>query len=171
MTARLAEMVRPNPLVLFDQELSVLSRNQRRPTPRESMQCQQDIFIGIFFDGTGNNKYRDTGSFKHSNVARLYEAYAGTAFAETPSLGPGGGGNKTADLPPAWPATLPAAERPYYRKLYIPGLGTPFPELGDTSPALGAGFALYGEKRLDWTLLQLANPVHAALTGGQPAPL
>ncbi len=131
------------------------------------MQCQQDIFIGIFFDGTGNNKYRDTGGFKHSNVARLYEAYAGTAFAESPSLGPGGG-SKTADLAPAWPATLPAAERPYYRKLYIPGLGTPFPELGDTSPALGAGFALYGEKRLDWTLLQLANHVHAALLGGRP---
>ncbi|MFC3531098.1 T6SS phospholipase effector Tle1-like catalytic domain-containing protein [Vogesella facilis] len=166
MTARFAEYCRSSPLKLEDEEVLVARRNERRPSPRESLTCQQDIFIGVFFDGTGNNKYRDTAYFKHSNVARLYEAYAGAAFAETPSLGKGGGA-KAPDLPPVWPRALPAEERPYYRKFYVPGLGTPFPELGDESPGFGGGFALYGDDRLDWALLQLANHVHAALLGGK----
>jgi hypothetical protein len=52
-----------------------------RPSPR-SLACSGQVFVGIFFDGTGNNedadytKVKDKPSEqKHSNVVRLYHAY------------------------------------------------------------------------------------------------
>ena len=105
MTARFTEPCRNNPMELRDEEKIAAYRSKHRPTPRESLQCQQDIYIGVFFDGTGNNKYRDTTGFSHSNVARLYEAYSGLAFSDMPSLGKGG--KPVGDLPTAWPQGLP----------------------------------------------------------------
>ena len=37
--------------------------------------CEQRLVLGIFFDGTGNNRDADLPRFAHSNVARLYAAY------------------------------------------------------------------------------------------------
>jgi hypothetical protein len=37
--------------------------------------CETSICIGMFFDGTNNNKDVDYPSKSHSNVARLYDAY------------------------------------------------------------------------------------------------
>lgn len=37
--------------------------------------CEVRAHIGVFFDGTGNNRYRDEPRRSDSNVARLYRAY------------------------------------------------------------------------------------------------
>jgi len=37
--------------------------------------CECIINIGIFFDGTDNNKDRDVVDRAHTNIARLYELY------------------------------------------------------------------------------------------------
>ena len=37
--------------------------------------CLQDIFLGIFFDGTNNHTFRDTSNDSPSNVARLHESF------------------------------------------------------------------------------------------------
>ena len=37
--------------------------------------CEQRLVLGIFFDGTNNNRDADLPRFAHSNVARLYAAY------------------------------------------------------------------------------------------------
>ena len=46
--------------------------------PKEKLdcaRCEQRLVLGIFFDGTGNNRDADLPRFAHSNVARLYAAY------------------------------------------------------------------------------------------------
>jgi hypothetical protein len=39
--------------------------------------CKTNVNIGIFFDGTNNNRLRDMPALAHSNVARLSDAYRG----------------------------------------------------------------------------------------------
>jgi hypothetical protein len=133
----------------------------------QTSKCEEDIFLGFFFDGTNNNKYRDTPAFASSNIARLYEVYPGHPTVAQLQLGEVG--TPTPDLPPAWPNRVAAEARPYYRKTYVPGVGTPFIELGDsgteTDETLGLAMAAHGQARIDWALLQVGNHVAAALLG------
>ena len=90
------------------------------PTKKPGMpDCSQTIWVSIFFDGTGNNLILDTPKLKHSNVARL-------------SL------------------THPRkSESSGQLAIYIPGLGTPYPEIGEYgTSATGLGFGASGEKRI-----------------------
>lgn len=127
----------------------------RQLSPRESLQrikalactlpadgkprCSGQVHVGMFFDGTGNNKQLDYDSLppekrKHSNVVKLYLAHR-----DSPLDG--------------------------YFKHYIPGVGTPFPQIGDTNrpdggwPG-GSAFAEKGEHRIVWGLMQLLNSVN-----------
>jgi hypothetical protein len=34
--------------------------------------CSQSLWLSLFFDGTGNNRFVDTPRSKHSNVARFF---------------------------------------------------------------------------------------------------
>lgn len=99
----------------------------------DASSCEMWLQIGIFFDGTGNNRYRDEGKLAHSNVARLYKTYPGAAL-------------------------------PGCHAIYIPGLGTPFPEVGeDEDTTLGGAFAMGGDSRLAYTLLQVFNAISQSL--------
>ena len=40
-----------------------------------SNECTFNMNVGLFFDGTDNNMYRDRGNLRHTNVARLFDAY------------------------------------------------------------------------------------------------
>lgn len=40
-----------------------------------SNECTFNMNVGLFFDGTNNNMYRDRGNLGHTNVARLFNAY------------------------------------------------------------------------------------------------
>ena len=85
--------------------------------------CKQILWLSFFFDGTGNNHDADTGMRKHSNVARLFRAHKKTS-----------------------------PEKGIY-SVYIPGIGTYFPEIGDDGgSALGLGCGAMGEERLDFAL-------------------
>lgn len=46
-----------------------------QPLPLQASSCEKLIQVGLFFDGTNNNRYHDKASFGDSNVARLYEMY------------------------------------------------------------------------------------------------
>lgn len=121
----------------------------------KSSECQGQIHVNLFFDGTGNNRdwngvfvnnppktrstQTQTARNGHSNVARLYDA----AFHE-PENG--------------------------LFKIYVPGVGTPFPEVGDNSQegsARGAGAALYGADRIHWAIIEVINAVHIYLAGAR----
>lgn len=125
-----------------------------------STKCEGQVFVGIFFDGTGNNMdidyYGGDGSNtkgegrqalppekrKHTNVVKLLQAY-------------------------------PYQPQKGYISIYLPGVGTPFPEIGDSNtplqdswfPNLGAAAAAKGQHRILWALLQLLNAPHQYVRG------
>jgi hypothetical protein len=81
--------------------------------------CSQTVWISVFFDGTGNNRAHDTPRSKHSNIARLFLTH-----------------------PENDDSTGKYA-------IYVPGLGTPYPEIGETSYSnSGLGVGAGGEARL-----------------------
>ena len=97
--------------------------------------CVGQVFVGIFFDGTGNNKKLDFDEpppekRKHTNVVKLFQA-----FPDVPGRG--------------------------YFPFYVPGVGTPFPEIGEmAASANGARFALRAEDRIIWAFTRLINAPH-----------
>lgn len=110
--------------------------------------CEVDLQIGIFFDGTGNNQDWDDAdgcepglgagmtqrlARKDSNVARLFRAYP----------------DKPDDAK---------------FRLYIPGVGTPCPAIGEDSyatfgPSMGRG----GDGRMNYALLSVLNFIYQSI--------
>lgn len=85
--------------------------------------CKQILWISFFFDGTGNNLQADIGILKHSNVARLFRAHKDS--------------NEVDGI----------------FSIYIPGIGTYFPEIGDDGgDVFGLGCGAMGEARLNYAL-------------------
>jgi hypothetical protein len=83
----------------------------------------KDLWLTFFFDGTGNNLEADQGTDEHSNVARLYRAHEEDD-----------------------------EEKGVFR-VYIPGIGTRFAEIGDPGDEMtGNGFGARGEARLQWAM-------------------
>lgn len=103
----------------------------------DAMHCLGRLSLGIFFDGTGNNEQADFREQKFSNVARLYHAYPD---------------NQTNNY----------TDKIY--KYYIPGVGTPFKEIGDSGKGvdkiMGMAAAAMAEQRIIWGLIQVINGVH-----------
>ena len=113
---------------------------------KDPAQCQGQVYVSLFFDGTGNNMdwedpelggVKHVDANKHSNVARLYNARH----------------NKPEDG---------------FFSYYIPGVGTPFKEIGDTGKInrfLGRAAGYMGADRINWGILQILNAVHRYQTG------
>lgn len=102
--------------------------------------CCRSLHISLFFDGTGNNEENDTRIAKPShptNIAKLYHA------------------------------TYENAESDGYFRYYIPGVGTPFPKIGEMDYSNdGLAFAAGGEDRINWALLRLVDALTYAVTKG-----
>jgi hypothetical protein len=94
--------------------------------------CQQALWLTFCFDGTGNNEEIDSPTHEHSNVARLYRAMP-------------------KDKPEAGLLTF-----------YIPGIGTPFREIGDKGGDWKAAVAWGGQARLDWAWARLEEQIAKA---------
>ena len=95
-------------------------------------ECQKALSIGLFFDGTRNNRAPYTKALGYSNIARLYTAY-------------------------------PQMHQEGIFKTYIPGVGTPFPEIGELEHrTMGSAFALGGTERVLYAIFSLCNSVHGA---------
>lgn len=107
--------------------------------------CSRPIWVGMFFDGTNNNKKRDQEQVaqpdkrSHSNVVVLHDTFRDDA-------------------------------KNGYFKNYIPGVGTPFEQIGEmTESADGKAMAYGGEARIYWAMIQLYNAIHrAAGSSGHP---
>lgn len=151
-----------NPKRCFSvKELQLL---EKQYAPREAVplcqpgkSCENNLFLGFFFDGTRNHYAlsEEEGSHTHSNVARLYDAYPGRRIAPA----------RVIKAAAPWPNE--AAFNNYLR-IYTPGVGTPFEEIKDSGEGLdatmGAATARWGERRLVWALCQAINAVHLYLT-------
>ena len=88
--------------------------------PDDCVTCGHQMFVGVFFDGTDNNMDRDKPKGAHTNVVRLYDAYPQIALNDR------------------------------FYKIYFPGVGTPFKEIGETeADAKGSSFGTMGLLRIN----------------------
>lgn len=102
--------------------------------------CRRRFWLTFFFDGTGNNMDADLVFFKHSNVARLYRAHK------------------------------PTSKKDGVLSVYIPGVGTYFPEIGDKGGStLGLGCGAMGDARLDFAVEQFDDFLNAPLKQAKSA--
>jgi hypothetical protein len=105
--------------------------------------CTGQIFLGVFFDGTGNNRDIDLPLNSQSNIVRLWSVHRDNSARLTVS-------------PPVM-----------WSRIYIPGVGTPFEELGErTGSVTGNAMANGGQARIFWGLVQTLNTIHRYLTSG-----
>lgn len=100
--------------------------------------CEMNINLGIFFDGTNNNRDADKPDLKHTNVVRLWETYKDE---------------------PAWG---------YYRLYVpgVGTEFRDVRERGTS--IWGAGFGEGGEARVLYALLAVLNAIHRAACDDQP---
>ena len=113
---------------------------RRASRQNKSNPCCKSVHISLFFDGTNNNDSKDSSATPPhpSNVAKLYHACA--------------------------PENRRANEQGFYA-FYIPGVGTPFPQIGTYDYySSGLQFAVGGEDRINWGLVQLCNALTHTVT-------
>lgn len=100
--------------------------------------CEGNVHVGMFFDGTNNNRDADRPKLAHTNVVRLCDAYP-----DDPQKG--------------------------YLRYYIPGVGTAFPEIGETGESsLGNGFGIGCEERVLYALLCVFDALHKSAFDNAP---
>ncbi|QUY50013.1 DUF2235 domain-containing protein [Serratia plymuthica] len=128
--------------LLYRQELCLAAGRRVAPP------CCKTLHISLFFDGTGNNLNNDLllSNPKHpTNIARLFRATIGTGTA----------GGVPANDQSALLDAVEEGEGKYF-KFYIPGVGTPFPEVNDPDySTMGLVGATKGEERINWALLRI----------------
>ena len=141
------------PPTAIDKAIAASLQLQEFPVPNAA-ECEGDLHIGVFFDGTNNNKEVDYGpednpkpflERSHTNVVRLYNVF--------PDEG----------LPARQKSKSDDDKNQFYR-IYVPGVGTKFKEIGDSGEGwesdLGGGTGFGGEARLLWAMMQVLNAVH-----------
>jgi len=131
-----------------------LAANRRVVRP-----CCKTLHVSLFFDGTGNNLNYDlyTANPAHpTNIARLFRAAIGQGYAA-------GTGNNNQTL-----VDMDGSAGNQYYKYYIPGVGTPFPEVMDLDFSTdGLAMASGGEDRINWGLLRLIDALRRTLGKGK----
>lgn len=104
--------------------------------------CEMSLSIGVFFDGTGNNQ------------DWVEEGQAATQLQR----------RKDSNVARLFRAYQNEPFKGYYR-MYIPGVGTPFDEVGELQPSsLGAACGAGGDARINYGLLHVINSIHRAIS-------
>lgn len=105
--------------------------------------CSIEVHVGVFFDGTNNNMVRDKETVTDVNArshSNVVVLY--DTFAD---------------------------KRQYHYRIYIPGVGTAFPYVGeDTESSAGKALAKGGAARIYWGMIQTINAIHRAAYGKDP---
>lgn len=104
--------------------------------------CEFPIHIGLFFDGTRNNQYwADPALGGATQLARKKDSNVARLFRAYPDEPLEG----------------------YYRA-YVPGVGTPFLDIGENGASmLGMGFGAGGDARIVFGLLHVLNAMHRSI--------
>lgn len=114
---------------------------QRQASQLQQDRCCKSLHISLFFDGTNNNEPYDTNiatPAHPTNIAKLFHATT--------------------------PQNTEANEQGF-NSFYMPGVGTPFPEIGTYDYyADGLKYATGGESRINWALIQICNALQHTLT-------
>lgn len=119
--------------------------------------CCKTLHITLCFDGTGNNLNNDflIDVPKHpTNIARMFRASIGDGYV--------GGVGEAATAKGI--VDLPGTGNGQYFKYYVPGVGTPFPEINDLDYSnFGMAFAGFGELRIAWGFMMIIDALRRTL--------
>jgi len=108
----------------------------------QAHRCEMALHIGLFFDGTGNNQDWIEPGQSQSQRDRQKDSNVARLFRSFPDEPENG-----------------------LRPVYIPGVGTPFPEVGEIAPSsLGAAFGAGGDSRINFGLLHVINSIHRSIS-------
>jgi Uncharacterized alpha/beta hydrolase domain (DUF2235) len=112
----------------------------------DAKKCEIAIHIGVFFDGTGNARDGNGNThakWKHESLRKHSNvARLFAAYPDDPAEG--------------------------YFRMYVPGLGTPFPQIGEAEPAAAGNLGGQGgDGRVNFGLLHVFNAVHQAISHGR----
>lgn len=134
----------------------------------DTEKCEIRINIGIFFDGTGNNQdWVENGSVN-------WRAGLKNWWNNKPK-------NKKTQLQQRADSNVARLFRSYpdnpgegYFRLYVPGLGTPFPGISegesykdDEGKGTGMGFGAGGDGRINFGMLHVLNSMYAAISNNK----
>lgn len=110
--------------------------------------CTQSLWFSFFFDGTGNNMEADLKNRKISNVAKLYRVHMG-------------------DENIGWQKKETDDGSCNVFRIYIPGVGTYFREVGDPGVGyknlLGGAIGYLGEERIAWAFGEFDKIMKSAI--------
>jgi hypothetical protein len=128
---------------------------------KEEAPCNIPVRVGIFFDGTNNNLERDRNGVR-------------TGVLDPRTKKPVPINNVVVDVNEASHSNVARlfsaypGEKSGYYPYYIPGVGTPFKEIGElTESDEGKAFAKGGQPRIIWGLLQVLNAIHRTVYGDE----
>lgn len=123
--------------------------------------CEIRIHIGVFFDGTGNNQ--DWVENPSVNWRKGLINWWNDKPANTLTQLQQRCDSNVARLFRAYPDDFLNGLFP----VYIPGVGTPFKEIGEIEPeGLGAAFGAGGDGRINFGLLHVLNSMYRAIAVG-----
>nr|WP_255459824.1 DUF2235 domain-containing protein [Herbaspirillum sp. Sphag1AN] len=115
-----------------------------KPNGQRMPSCQSMVKIGLFFDGTNNNRDRDEPLNGHTNIVKLFKAHKDARRL-----------NKLKDIDSYC--------------FYVPGVGTRFPENQEWSESQdGKAMGKGGQARILFGILQVYNAVHRAFNDNRP---
>lgn len=130
--------VEDNYLKQKKEEKKYLLECNKSSDKKNGFSCRHSLHISLFFDGTGNNDQNDSNSDPEhpTNIAKMYHASIQAGAAEG------------------------------YHSYYMPGVGTPFPKIGELDySSSGLAFASGGEDRINWALMMLVDALTFSATG------
>lgn len=126
-----------------------------------SEKCEISIHIGVFFDGTGNNQ--DWVENASVNWRKGLLNWWNDKSRNTRTQLQQQCDSNVARLFRAYPDEPTEG---YFRG-YIPGVGTPFKDIGEDEPrGLGAAFGAGGDGRINYGMLHVLNSMYRAISGG-----
>jgi hypothetical protein len=124
--------------------------------------CEVRAHIGVFFDGTGNNQdWVETSKVNwRKGLVHWWE---------------GRTQNPLTQLQRQCDSNVARLFRSYpddplngFFRMYVPGVGTPFPEIGESEPkGLGAAFGAGGDGRINFGVLHVLNSMYRAIAKDQ----
>jgi Uncharacterized alpha/beta hydrolase domain (DUF2235) len=142
MSAPVDTLVLPLPLEGVKGIASVAPR--RAPKPHE---CETVLNIGVFFDGTGNNQDWVEEGEVETQLQRKKDSNVARLYR-----------------------SYRDEQFEGFFRIYVPGVGTPFPQIGEDKPkSLGAAFGAGGDGRINFALLGVINAIHSTVSPSRRA--
>lgn len=128
-----------------------------------SENCEIRSHIGVFFDGTGNNQdWVENPSVNwRKGLINWWNEKPANRLTQLQQ-------RSDSDVARLFRAYRDDPQEGYFR-VYVPGVGTPFPEIGEDEPdGLGAAFGAGGDGRINYGLLHVLNSMYAAISNNRP---